>query len=431
MSLKGLSIVVIAGSFPSLTNTFVIKHLVALKEAGARLTVVSGQNQSDGKCHPAIAAHDLKSHVRYIRVAPRSQLLLQLASYCRPDYSLSRVASSALTAMRAQEWRRHGFRYLVRELAKLKLLSDGPFDLVHSHELKRSYEYLFLKDTFGFPLITSYHGAPIAGWSELEAPKRKAVFRSGDLFLANTEFARRELSSLGCPEGKIQVLPTGIPLDEFPFLERRYPDNGKITLLSVSRLSAEKGLDIAVRAVSQLVRSQGFRNIEYKVVGSGPEAGKLEALIGELGLEGYVKLLGAATTAEVVEYLHQAHIMLVPSRRESQGVVIQEAQATGLPVIATRTGGIPEVVRDGETGLLVEEGNAGALADAIAYLIQNYDVARGLARAGRPFVEKNYDQSKINGCLFRLYEELLASQAIRIPLTDRHAGSTSHHPSPY
>jgi colanic acid/amylovoran biosynthesis glycosyltransferase len=405
VSLAGRRIAVVCERFPNVVQPYILGQLIALQEAGVHLTIVSGLVERGAACQPEVEAHRLR--VRYIGLASRPQLVRQLASYLCPDYRPGRVATALASYLAARPWCR-GPKHLVKGLAKLKLMSDGPFDLVHSHYLGGSYEYLFLKEVFGVPLVTTFHGLPPVGVGKLAPEKMARVFAAGDLFLVNTRFARAQLEGLGCPAGKIAILPQGSDLSRFPFRERQAPKDGRYVMLTVARLSPDKGILCAIRAVKQLaIRHPG---LEYQIVGEGPERGLLKR---EIGASANVRLVGSVSSQELWRHYSEAHIFILPSikardghHEETQGVVIQEAQATGLPVIATRTGGIPECVIDGQTGLLVEERSPEALAEAIERLIQDYDQARHLALAGRRFVEEHFDQRDISRRLFQLYEPL-------------------------
>jgi colanic acid/amylovoran biosynthesis glycosyltransferase len=418
MSLAGRHIAVVTERFPNLVQPYILNQLLSLQGAGARLTIISGLLQAGDRRHLSPAARGLLGRVRYIGVNGAGELASQLASYLRPGYSLARVGRAARRAVAAGDWRRHGLKYFVKELAKLRLLSEAPFDLVHSHFLGGSYEYLFLKEVFSIPVMTTFHGLPPRSAKMVAADKMARVFRAGDLFLVNTRFARGQLQGLGCAERKIAILPQGSDLSQLHFAERRAPADGRFVVLSVARLSPDKGLKHAIRAARKL--SDRYPQLEYQIVGEGPQRAELEAEIAALGAGGCVKLVGAVGDEELRRRYHKAHLFVLPSVRardgyheETQGVVIQEAQATGLPVVTTRVGGIPECVVDGETGLLVEERDPAGLAGAVQTLLADWGLARRLARNGRRFVEDNFDQRKISERLFNLYESLLDSDAPR------------------
>lgn len=140
---------------------------------------------------------------------------------------------------------------------------------------------------------------------------------------------------------------------------------------------------------------------------------KLKSLVERLELKNKVEFLGYVADERLYELYSNSHIFLLPSvtsekgDREGQGLVIQEAQASGLPVVSTLHNGIPEGVRKGESALLVPERDVDALAEKLEYLIENPERWIEMGRAGRRFVEKKYDIKKLNDKLEEIYQGLL------------------------
>jgi len=145
----------------------------------------------------------------------------------------------------------------------------------------------------------------------------------------------------------------------------------------------------------------------------GPLRGKLKNLTKQLGISGHVRFLGAKTRDQIIKLYSKAHIFMLSSIRnqngseEGQGLVLLEAQSVGLPVVATRVGGIPESVVDGKSGFLVPERDVDALAEKLIYLIEHPEIWPEMGRAGRAFVEINYDINKLNDRLVEIYQQLL------------------------
>jgi colanic acid/amylovoran biosynthesis glycosyltransferase len=138
----------------------------------------------------------------------------------------------------------------------------------------------------------------------------------------------------------------------------------------------------------------------------------------ELGLEEMIGFEGWQTHGEIKPYYEEAHIFILASVRssrgeaEGQGLVLQEAQAAGLPIIATRHGALPESMLDGESGYLVPERDSDALAKAIAKMAQETARWPELGRAGRSYVEREYDLEIRNDALIRLYETVAARKPL-------------------
>ena len=276
--------------------------------------------------------------------------------------------------------------------------------------------FLFMKEILKSPITTTFHGLVPNNVKMLEIDKIRAVIKSNDAFFANTQFARNQLTELGCEPGKIHVIPQGTKTRDFPYKERQVSQKEPVTLLSVGRLSIEKGFHIAIRAVAQL--SDRFPSIHYYIIGGGLERQHLANLIKELGVEKVVTLCGTVSTSELLNHYTNAKIFILPSinlhdgsHTETQGVVLQEAQSSGIPVIASRTGGIPEVIKDGETGVLFDEEDHQQLANKIESLITDSHFYKTISQQAQKDVEDNFSRESICSRLIRVYQDILASRS--------------------
>jgi colanic acid/amylovoran biosynthesis glycosyltransferase len=168
----------------------------------------------------------------------------------------------------------------------------------------------------------------------------------------------------------------------------------------------KKGLEFGVRAAAAFQAANPRLRVEYRIIGGGPLRGDLERLIGELGAGATVQLLGALPGAEVMRWMHDSDIYLLPSLMEQAGYVLLEAQASGLPVVATRVGGVPEMIREGRSGLLVEAGDAQAMARALQDMLFRSDTWPTMGQEGRRHVEEHFDVDRLTTQL----EDVLAGR---------------------
>ncbi|MEL6267874.1 MAG: glycosyltransferase [Pseudomonadota bacterium] len=177
-----------------------------------------------------------------------------------------------------------------------------------------------------------------------------------------------------------------------------------------------------MRAVGRL--TAGGRRVRYRIIGDGPERARLEALIAELGLGESVQLLGWRTHTEMARLLASAHIFVAPCQTAADGNqdapvnTLKEAMATGLPVVATRHGGIPELVEHGVSGWLTPERDAPALAAALDRLLEDPDGWPTMAVAGRAAVERLYAMDRLNDELAALYRRLVSTGRGPAPLLE-------------
>jgi len=213
------------------------------------------------------------------------------------------------------------------------------------------------------------------------------------------------LAELGVPTERIRVIPNGVDLGEFAQLPKAPVARDGIVGLFVGRIDPDqKGLDTLVRAMALLPRSFPLR---IRLVGEdwgGTE--QLRSLAQRLGVADRVTFVGKVERQALLEEYARAQFFVLPSLFEPFGIVLLEAMAAGLPVIASRVGGIPEIVQDGGTGMLIEPGNPGALAESLLRLGNDESLRTSMARRGRERVV-GYDWALIVPRILSVYTEAL------------------------
>ncbi|HOK65776.1 MAG TPA: glycosyltransferase [Anaerohalosphaeraceae bacterium] len=164
---------------------------------------------------------------------------------------------------------------------------------------------------------------------------------------------------------------------------------------------------MALQAIQHLIEKISSVRVVYHLVGDGPLRAQLEELAETLGIKNRIVFEGALEQKGVLERLHQADVFLLTSRDEWLGVVLLEAQAAGVPIVATNVGGIPEAVLPGRSAILVPVGDAEAAARAMAELLQDPQKRIQMGQEGRKYVEERYDVDMLNDKLVRIYSEAL------------------------
>lgn len=236
----------------------------------------------------------------------------------------------------------------------------------------RAYEAF---ERLNLPFVVIFHGLDLAD-SQLQGAylqKLKKVINRANALVVVGSHMIEVLAAIEprLERSKVHVIPCGAPLDQFS--GRRFPireQGSPLWVASVGRLFDGKGVDVALKAVALARKSQ--TDVRINIVGDGPERSELEALVEALGLEDSVVFHGMCDPERVADILSNSHVLVQPSRKsrtgwiEGFGVSITEAMASGLPVIATRSGGIPDQVRDGKDGFLVEIDDDVGISDAIS-----------------------------------------------------------------
>jgi colanic acid/amylovoran biosynthesis glycosyltransferase len=293
----------------------------------------------------------------------------------------------------------------------IRMLRRRPADLMHVYFGHTGVHLLpFIKE-WDKPCVVSFHGMDIQprpqqpGFDE----QMQELLQTVPLVMARSHSLLSGLERLGCPKEKLRLNRTGIPLDQFPFQQRPMPVDGSWRFVQACRLIAKKGLATAIRAFGKL-RAK-FPKATFQIAGEGPMKAELEALITELGLSGAVELRGFLAQKELADLYAHSHLFLHPSEmppdQNQEGVPnsMLEAMATGLPVLATTHGGIPEAVTHERTGLLVPERDEEALFRAMCELTADpdrlYILGQAASRAVREEFERGHQIEKLEG----YYEE--------------------------
>jgi glycosyltransferase involved in cell wall biosynthesis len=264
------------------------------------------------------------------------------------------------------------------------------------------------------PALVSFHGMDVQ--SRADRPgyddALRALLRELPLVLARSESLKSRLLELGCPPEKIRLNRTGIPLDAYSFVSRQRPTDGAWQFIQACRLIEKKGLDVALRAFARFAAH--YPNATFTIAGDGPLREPLESLAADLRIANKVRFTGFIDQDRLSELYHGSHIFIHPSQltadQNQEGIPnsMLEAMATGLPVVATRHGGIPEAVRNGETGLLVAERDEVALFENMRRLIQKPGLWESLGHSAASDVRENFEQAAQIANLEACYDELLA-----------------------
>ena len=200
-----------------------------------------------------------------------------------------------------------------------------------------------------------------------------------DRVVVNSEYMRTNVVTwYGINRDKIVVIPNGVDLRRFSGRDDKLVLDGDPTILYLGDLSRIKGVDVLIQAIAKL-RSI-LPNMKLHLVGSG-YMNDFQLLAKKKGIEGYVVFHGWAADSMVPRYYKSADICVFPSRYEPFGIVILEAMASGIPIIASNTGGIREIISNGKDGILFKPGDADALSKAILALYQDLDLRKKISQA--------------------------------------------------
>ncbi|GAB6064079.1 glycosyltransferase family 4 protein [Deferrisoma palaeochoriense] len=239
---------------------------------------------------------------------------------------------------------------------------EGPFDLIDAHFVyPDGYAAVKLARRLGVPAVVSARGTDVNLYPELRGigPKVRWTLRNADALIAVSRGLLDRMVALGADPERCHLVPNGVDLERFAPTEAA--DGGRPRLLTVCNLVAGKGVDTVIRALAGL-----GADAELWVAGDGPERPRLERLARDLGVAERVRFLGRVPHTEMPGLYARARVFCLASRAEGCPNVVLEALASGVPVVATAVGGIPEWVEDGRNGFLVPTGDTDALKAALA-----------------------------------------------------------------
>lgn len=287
-----------------------------------------------------------------------------------------------------------------------KLIKDEKIDLLHAHIWNPAscrYAYLAAKST-KTPLITTEHDPFKLNFFK-DAFKKRALNHVSKIITVS-ENNKKILTKLYPEQSKkIKVILNGIDVTWWKSQLLRFTEedckkikqdvfmtqDDALIIISIAELHERKGLKYLIKAMSEVVAK--YPNIKLAIVGEGPERSELENLIKKLNLENHVILLGRKS--DIPKLLKSSDIFVLPSIREAFGLVNLEAMLTPLPIIATKVGGIPEIVTDKKTGFLVETESEKALSEALIKLLSSPKTRQKMALEGQKRVIELFDAKKM------------------------------------
>ncbi|MFL5727517.1 MAG: glycosyltransferase [Chloroflexota bacterium] len=402
-----LVVAYVMSRFPKLSETFVVNEILAVERAGVRVSL-----------HPLIRHRESRVQPDAARLMPRAhfvgigsgEAIRAVAAWLRER---PRQLVGCVADLIAETWRRPG--RLARTLillptiaAQARLIRAEGAAHVHCHfATYPAFAGLVIHRLTGIPFSFTAHAHDIHMDETMLARK----VREASFVVAISEDNRRRLTSTapaaddgaGDAAAKIHVIHCGVDTARFAPGRRREAAPGvarsdgadALNILSIGRLMELKGHADLIAACA-LLRAAGVA-FRCTIVGDGPLRGELQASVANAGLEGLVTLTGPQTSDEVLERLAAADVLAAPSRPDHEGrmegipVVLMEAMSAGLPVVASRMTGVPELVADGETGLLTEPGDVAELTAALHRLADDPALRDRLGIAGRARVQEQFE----------------------------------------
>ena len=258
----------------------------------------------------------------------------------------------------------------------LVLIKKEKINVLHCQGFLSSVLGFYLSEITGVPYITT-----VQRMESKRNPLKKIIYRQAAVCIGASRAIGEYFKEIGCKN--VEVIPNGIDLKMFDNLDRQKSRQelglkDEFVIMTVARLEKVKGIDYLIEAMAKGKLPE--INCRLLVIGDGGERKNLDSLTEKLNLKERVRFFGEIPNEKVPEYLAAADCFILPSLREGFGIAILEAQASGIPVIGTKVGGILDLIEDGKTGLLVVPKNNEAIAQAILEICSNPVLAQNLTQ---------------------------------------------------
>ncbi|CRL44842.1 GDP-mannose-dependent alpha-(1-6)-phosphatidylinositol monomannoside mannosyltransferase [Sodalis glossinidius str. 'morsitans'] len=389
------------GRFPIPSETFVLNQITSLINLGHEVSIVAVWSGANDYKHKNYFDYNLRDKTHYLLPNEKKGTLAKTLNRL-----LSIIGHLGRKQVRvAMDNRRFGAhaKSLLLPAVIAQNPPQSPADVIIAHFgiegvlAMKLCELGLLKGA----ICTVFHGIDISQTDILQRYQTdyQRLFKETELLMPISYLWKTKLEKMGCPADKVKVFRMGVNVNDYNYQPRTLAHD-RLEIISVARLMEKKGLDVAIKACALLKsRNVDFR---YRIVGHGPLADKMRALVDELNLNDRVTLLGFQPQHKVKELLAESDIFMLPSVTGADGdmegipVALMEAMAVGLPVVSTFHSGIPELIEHQKSGWLAPEYDSEALANIIENILNNKGSLRQMLDHARDKIETEFNEDITN-----------------------------------
>ena len=413
--------------YPKISHTFIRREIEAVRAAGVRVESFSVRRPGPDEIQSTADARESAS-TRYLLDGNSRQVVRAHArlvvrhpkAYCR---GLAQALRTGPRQLRRRVWQLFYFAEAVQLVALMRAVGVRH---VHVHFSNNAADIARLAVTIGSTLepdeswswSLTVHGP--TEFSNVTGVDLAAKVHAASFVACISDFCRSQLMAIAEPSdwAKMHVVHMGVDVERYPprASERATRAAESLRVLFVGRLVPEKGVSLLLDVAEGIASD---RRVEFAIVGAGPLEASLAGDIARRGLADRVRLIGAVGQDDLPQWYDWADVFCLPSFAEGLPVVLMEAMLSELPVITTTIAGIPELVNDDDTGVLVAAGRVDLLVAAIERMADEPATRRRLGEAGRRVVERDFDAA-VNG---QLMAELFRGHTT--PLRPRSGGGAS------
>jgi colanic acid/amylovoran biosynthesis glycosyltransferase len=404
----------LCSEYPAISHTFILREVEALRKLGAEITTFSIRRTPPDRL---LADADRAAADTTVAILPPRRLRLLTTHFKvavrSPRHYLSTLRLALRLAPRGLKGRLWQLFYFIESVVVWSECREREIRHIHVHLANAAADVGLLATHLGSAT------EPEQAWSwsftmhgpteffDLRHFRLAEKLQSARFVVCISNFARSQLMALSEPGtwDRLHVVHVGIPVGQFTRSRPIAPDPD-LEILYIGRLVPEKGQAVLLEAVA-LLKGRG-RSVRVTLAGDGQLRGELEWLAGDLGIESQVSFLGAVGQEQLHDLYESAAIFCLPSFAEGVPVVLMEAMAMEVPAISTRIAGIPELIEDGHSGLLVAPGSLVELADSLEELLADPAFRRQLGSQGRAKVMGEFDAERSAKQLYELFSRHLS-----------------------
>jgi colanic acid/amylovoran biosynthesis glycosyltransferase len=389
----------LVGRYPAASHAFLLREVGALRRAGAEVETITIRSPRSEELLTEADRDAARTTYRVLPAGPLKLLAAHVPAFFSHTLRYLRTLGYAIEIGRGLRGRLWQLFYFAEAIVVWRHCRRRGLSRLHAHFADTATDSALLVTHFEpqWRWSISVHGPD--EFAEADQNRLAEKLAAAEFIVAVSDDARGKAEQALAPgdRGKIHRIRMGVDLERFaPSAEPRGGDEA-VSVLCLGRLVERKGHRFLLEAIA------GLDGIELVIAGDGPERESLDALAENLGVANRVRFAGVVGQDEALDLYHRADVFCLPSLAEGLPTVLIEAMACGVPVVSTRIDGVPELVTDGEDGLLCEAGDPGALASRLRRLAADPAERQRLSRAGRAKVERLHDLERQAAALLALF----------------------------
>ncbi|MCX9083029.1 MAG: glycosyltransferase [Candidatus Methanoperedens sp.] len=385
--------------FPKLSESFIVNEIVELLRNGHDVHIFSMNVPVEGIKHEAVKEYNILERTHYFSFNSIFKVnVIDLLKYFMFGVFQDLYNLKIYTNM---------FVFNLKQAYFATIIHKNRIELIHAHFASMGNVSRRLSKILGLPYTLTAHAFDIYMYPDVD--NLREVMENAHSVVTISDYNKNHLQGKIGIMNRIDVIRCGIDINRFSPRRRSMVNDG-IKLLTVTRLVEKKGLEYLIRAIPIVIKE--IPDCNLTIVGTGPLNDQLHQLVHDLKLEGYLQFKGDQSDLELMHYYENAEMFILPciiaqnGDRDGIPVAIMEAMAMELPVISTMVSGIPELVEDGISGILVSQKDEKAIADAIIKLHKDRKLRLEMGAKGRQIIENKYNIVSESEKLIKIFNKM-------------------------